>query len=63
MVFMVLYPAVAFVAMFVVLIIMIILKHGPRLCGLRHDISQERRGYAEAYDEEAAYDHKISVGG
>lgn len=60
MVFMVLYPAVAFLAMFVVLVIMIILKHGPRLCGLQHSIADRRQGYMQG-DDDAAYDHRISV--
>lgn len=61
MVFTVLYPGVALVAMLVVLVIMVMLKHGPRLCGLQHSLDdRNRRGYVAGSDE-AAYDHRISV--
>lgn len=60
MVFTVLYPGVALLAMFVVLVIMVMLKHGPRLCGLQHSLVDRRQGYVHG-DDEAAYDHRISV--
>lgn len=63
MVFTVLYPGVALLAMFVVLVFMVMLKHGPRLCGLQHslvDNGRRRPGYIDG-DDEAAYDHRVSV--
>ena len=56
MVFMVLYPGVALVAMFIILIIMVMLRHGPRLCGLRHTVASSEHSHLE--DE--AYDQRIS---
>lgn len=60
MVFIVLYPAVAFLAMIIVLVIMIMLRHGPRLCGLEHSIADRQQGYLHG-DDKGAYDHRISV--
>lgn len=60
MVFTVLYPGVALLAMVVILVIMVMLKHGPRLCGLQHSLVGQRRGYVDGTDE-GAYDHRISV--
>ncbi|XP_037908330.1 uncharacterized protein LOC119649966 [Hermetia illucens] len=36
MVFIAMYPAVAALAMFIVLIIMILLRWGPKICKVRH---------------------------
>lgn len=61
MVFTVLYPGVALVAMFVIVVIMVMLRHGPKLCGLQHSLVERgRQGYVQG-DDEAAYDHRISV--
>lgn len=60
MVFTVLYPGIAFLAMFIVLVIMVMLKHGPKLCGLKHSLVDDRQGYGRAGDGEG-YDHRISV--
>lgn len=62
MVFTVLYPGVALLAMVVILVIMVMLKHGPRLCGLQHSLvgQQGRGGYVDGSDG-GAYDHRISV--
>lgn len=60
MVFIALYPGVALVAMLVIIVIMVMLRHGPKLCGLQHSLVGERRGYVDGSDG-AAYDHRISV--
>lgn len=55
MAFIILYPAVAALALFIVGVIIIMLRFGPKLCGLRH--------HALPYNEEwreRAYDHEIS---
>lgn len=36
MVFIALYPAVAFLAMFIIIIIIVLLRFGPVMCGVRH---------------------------
>lgn len=56
MVFLALFPGVALLAMFVVLIIMVMLKHGPRLCGLQHHaVSHE---FTDPEDQ--AYEQPVS---
>ncbi|KAL9905517.1 uncharacterized protein LOC119631476 [Glossina fuscipes] len=55
MAFIILYPAVAALALFIIGVIIIMLRFGPKLCGLRH--------HALPYNEEwreRAYDHEIS---
>ncbi|XP_052872828.1 uncharacterized protein LOC131214056 [Anopheles bellator] len=55
MVFIVAFPAVAMLAMFIVLVIMLILRFGAR-CGLRHHAlpdDQELRD--KAYDQKVSY--------
>ncbi|XP_037940283.1 uncharacterized protein LOC119673122 [Teleopsis dalmanni] len=52
MAFILLYPAVAVLALFIVGVIIIILRFGPRLCGLRHHALPDnnewrQRGYAQ----------------
>lgn len=55
MAFIVLYPAVAALALFIVGVIMIMLRFGPRLCGLRHHAIPNDEEYREG-----TYDHEIS---
>ncbi|XP_059613017.1 uncharacterized protein LOC132259409 [Phlebotomus argentipes] len=56
MVFIALFPAVAMLAMFIVLIIMVILRHGERICNLRHRAFPDDRELSEL-----AYEQRISV--
>ncbi|XP_073838355.1 wurmchen 2 transmembrane micropeptide [Musca autumnalis] len=55
MAFIILYPAVAALALFIVGVIMIMLRFGPRLCGLRHHALPDREDW-----QERAYEHEIS---
>ncbi|XP_075161539.1 wurmchen 2 transmembrane micropeptide [Haematobia irritans] len=55
MVFITLYPAVAALALFIVGVIMIMLRFGPRLCGLRHHALPDREDW-----QGRAYEHEIS---
>ncbi|XP_055686963.1 uncharacterized protein LOC129792177 [Lutzomyia longipalpis] len=56
MVFIALFPGVALLAMFIVLIIMVILRHGERLCQLRHHALPDDREMGEM-----AYEQRISM--
>lgn len=51
----ILYPAVAALALFIVGVIIIMLRYGPRLCGLRHHALPDNAEYRER-----VYDHEIS---
>lgn len=55
MAFIALYPAVAALALFIIGVIMIILRFGPRLCGLRHEALPDREPW-----QGRAYEHEIS---
>lgn len=55
MVFIMIYPAVAMLAMFIVLVIMLILKFGDRWCGLRHSALPDEKDW-----EEKAFEQKVS---
>ncbi|XP_016969422.2 uncharacterized protein LOC108037377 [Drosophila rhopaloa] len=50
-----LYPAVAFLALFIVGVIMVMLRFGPRLCGLRHHALPDDDDLREK-----TYEHEIS---
>lgn len=55
MAFIVFYPAVAFLAMFIVIVIMLILRCGGRL-GLRHTALPDDRDLREhTYDQKVSY--------
>lgn len=56
MVFLVMYPAVAMLAMFVVGVIIILLRYGPVICGVRHHALPD----AKEWEEEKAYDQRVS---
>uniref|UniRef100_A0A182NGY7 Uncharacterized protein n=1 Tax=Anopheles dirus TaxID=7168 RepID=A0A182NGY7_9DIPT len=52
MAWLIVYPAVAMLAMFIVLIIMLILRFGGQLCGLRHHaLPDEQDLRDQAYDQ------------
>lgn len=55
MAFIILFPAVAALALFIVGVIIIMLRYGPRLCGLRHHALPDNEEYRER-----SYDHDIS---
>lgn len=55
MAIMILYPAVAILALFVLGVVVVIIKHGPRLCKVRH------HALTTQYDwEDHAYEQKVS---
>ncbi|XP_035784929.1 uncharacterized protein LOC126578817 [Anopheles aquasalis] len=56
MAWLVAYPAVAMLAMFIVLVIMLILRFGGRLCGLRHHALPDDQDLRDqAYDQKVSY--------
>lgn len=55
MAFIILYPAVAALALFIVGVIIIMLRFGPRLCGLRHHALPDNHDW-----QERVYEHEIS---
>lgn len=56
MAFMMLYPAVAVVSMFVLMVIILILRFGARLCKLRHTTLREQ----DYWNDDDAYEQKVS---
>lgn len=56
MVFLVMYPAVALLAMFIVGIIIILLRFGPVICGVRHHALPDIR----EWEDDKAYDQGVS---
>lgn len=61
MVFILMYPAVAGLAMFIVGVIMILLRFGPQICGVRHHALPDRDLRHDHHDwSEKAYDQQIS---
>lgn len=56
MVFLVMYPAVAMLAMFVVGVIIILLKFGPVICGVRHHALPDMK----EWEDEKAYEQTVS---
>jgi len=57
MVFLVMYPAVAMLAMFIVGVIIILLRYGPVICGVRHHALPDIREWEgqKAYDQRVSY--------
>lgn len=55
MAFIILYPAVAALALFIIGVIIIMLRFGPRLCGLRHHALPDNNEWRER-----AFEHDIS---
>ncbi|XP_017956581.1 uncharacterized protein LOC108651423 [Drosophila navojoa] len=51
----ILYPAVAALALFVIGVIIVMLRYGPRLCGLRHHALPDNHDMREK-----TYEHEIS---
>ncbi|XP_053675141.1 uncharacterized protein LOC128725427 [Anopheles nili] len=56
MAWLIVYPAVAMLAMFIVLVIMVILRFGAQLCQLRHHaLPDEQDLQDQAYDQKVSY--------
>lgn len=55
MAFILFFPAVAALALFIVGVIILILRFGPRLCGLRHHALPDNHEW-----DEKSYEHEIS---
>lgn len=56
MAFIVLYPAVAALAMFVIGVIMVILRFGPRMCGVRHTaLTSHHEWDDQVYEQKVSY--------
>ncbi|KFB45047.1 CG43781, isoform A [Anopheles sinensis] len=56
MAWLVAYPAVAMLAMFIVLVIMLILRYGAQLCRLRHHALPDDQDLRDqAYDQKVSY--------
>lgn len=51
-----LYPGVAFVVALIVGVIIVLLKYGPQVCGVRHHALTDDRDW----NEDRAYDQTIS---
>lgn len=56
MIYIVIFPAVAFLLMFIIGVIVVLLKYGPQICGVRHHALPDIR----EWEEEKAYDHGVS---
>lgn len=56
MAFLMIFPAVAILSLFVLMVIILILRFGARWCKLRHSAFVE----TETWNEDAAYEHKVS---
>lgn len=56
MIYVLFFPAVAFLLAFIIGVIIVQLKWGPRICGLRHTALPDER----EWEEDKAYDHGIS---
>ncbi|XP_045784961.1 uncharacterized protein LOC123880715 [Maniola jurtina] len=56
MAFLMMYPAVAILSLFVLMVIILILRFGSRWCRLRHTTFADQ----EIWNEEEAYEQKVS---
>lgn len=56
MIYVILFPAVAFVIALIIFVIIVLLKWGPQICGVRHHALPDER----EWEEDKAYDHGIS---
>lgn len=56
MAFLMIYPAVAVLSLFVLLVIILILRFGARWCNLRHSTLADQ----EYWNEDDAYEQKVS---
>ncbi|XP_026480559.1 uncharacterized protein LOC113387015 [Ctenocephalides felis] len=56
MAFIILYPAVAMLALFIVGVIMILLRYGPVLCKVRHHaLPDESDWHSKTYEQKITY--------
>lgn len=56
MIYVVIFPAVAFLLALIIGVIIVLLKWGPQICGVRHTALPDER----EWEESTAYDHRIS---
>jgi hypothetical protein len=56
MAFIVIYPGVAMLAMFIVLVIMVLLRYGPQICKVRHTALPDDKELGEDH----AYEQRVS---
>lgn len=56
MIWLAMFPGVAFLVMFILGVIVVLLKFGPRIFGVRHDALPEE----QEWEDEQAYHHSIS---
>jgi len=57
MIWWVAFPGTAFVTMFVVGVIIVLLRYGPRICGVRHHAVPD----INEWEEGRAYDQRVST--
>ncbi|XP_063392841.1 uncharacterized protein LOC134678281 [Cydia fagiglandana] len=59
--FLMLYPAVAVLSLFILLVIILMLRFGARWCKLRHDTLPVHHAVVQGYwREDEAYEQKVS---
>lgn len=56
MIWVAIFPGLAFILALIIGVIIVLLKHGPRICGVRHHAIDEDR----EWDEQHAYEQGIS---
>lgn len=56
MIYVVIFPAVAFLLALIIGVIIVLLKFGPVICGVRHHALPDE----QQWEEDKAYDHGIS---
>lgn len=56
MIYIIIFPAVAFLVMFILGVIMALLRFGPQICGVRHHAVPDIR----EWEEGRAYEHELS---
>lgn len=56
MAFLMMYPAIAILSLFVLMVIILMLRFGSRLCKLRHTAFADQ----EVWNDEEAYEQKVS---
>lgn len=56
MIYVIIFPAVAFLLAFIIGVIIVLLKWGPQICGVRHHALPDER----EWEEDKAYEQGIS---
>lgn len=57
MIYVIIFPALAFLLALIIGVIIVMLKWGPQICGLRHHALSDNRG---EWDEDRGYRQEIS---